>query len=93
VKLLSKTGEELARVDVQSGKGEPLSAKVTMGDMVIESPEVEMSLEKVGEDLVAHVRIPGMVNFAVAVEPADVGALKGMMSKDVLKFMMGAFFR
>lgn len=93
MRLLSKTNEELARVDIVSGKGEPLAAKVTMGDTVINSPEVETRIEKVGDNLVAHVRIPGMVNFSVAVEPSDVGALKGMMSKDVLKFMMSSFFK
>lgn len=93
MKLLSKTGEELVGIDIAAGKGEPLKADVTMGDTVIHSPELEVNIEKVGSDLVANVRIPNMVNFSVAVEPKDVGALKSLMSKDVLKFMMSSFFK
>jgi len=46
----------------------------------------------VGNDLETTIRIPGVVNFKLLLEPDDVKAMKGMMGKDVVKFMMKSFF-
>lgn len=92
MKLLSKENEELAEVTLSGGKDTPLKAEMTIGDISISSPDIETDITKVDDDLQVAIRIPGLVNFKLLVEPGDVKALKGMMSKDVLKFAMKSFF-
>lgn len=92
MKLLSKSNEELVDVELEGGKAEPLKAHICIGDLSFNSPDVETEITKVDNDLQVSIRIPGLVNFKLLVEPDDVKALKGMMSKDVLKFMMKSFF-
>ena len=92
MKVLSKDGEQLVDVALNAPKGEPLTAHVEMGGVAFDSPGVETSMERVGDCLQASVRIPGMVNFKLLLEPDDVKAMKSMMSKDVIKFMMKSFF-
>lgn len=93
MKLLTKDRKELADVSLSAPKGKPLVATINACGKTITAPGVELELTKEGTDLVAHVRIPGMVNFNVAVEPGDMSALKGLMSKDVLKFVMSTLFK
>ena len=93
MKLISKTGEELATVTIAAPKGEPIKAQVNMGDMSFETPGVESSIKRIDGNLDVSMRVPGMVNFRIAVEPKDVKALKGLMNKDAIKFMIGAFLR
>ncbi len=93
MKLESKTGEELASVNLSTSDDKSLSAEVQLGDLRFKSPEVQSKIEKRDGNLVTSMRIPGMVNFNLVLEPSDVKALKGIMSKDALTFMMGAFFK
>lgn len=92
MKLESKTGTELASMQIDAPSKNALQTKIAIGDIVVNAPETQCNIEKRGDNLVAHIRIPGMVNFNMVVEPADVKAMKSLMSKDVLKFMMKAFF-
>lgn len=92
MKVLTKKNEQLASIALAGGKDEPLKATITMGEKVIESPGVETDMTLVDGNLETAIRLPGMVNMKLVLEPADVKALKGMMSKDVIKFMMKSFF-
>ena len=91
MKLISKTGEELATVAISAPKGEAIKAQVVMGDYEFTTPGVESSIKNIDGNLDVSMRIPGMVNFRIAVEPKDVKALKGLMNKDAIKFMIKAF--
>lgn len=92
MKVLSKENEQLVDVSLQGGKDVPLKATIAIGDTVINSPEVETVMTRVGDCLETAIRVPGAVNFKLMLEPSDIKALKGMMSKDVVKFMMKSFF-
>ncbi len=92
MKVLTKKNEELAVIALSAEKDAPLKATITMGDKVIESPGVETGMTLVDGNLETAIRVPGMVNMKLVLEPADVKALKGLMSKDVIKFMMKSFF-
>ena len=92
MKVLSKENEQLVDVALSGGKDAPLKAHVKMGEIEFDSPDVETSMACVGDDLETTIRIPGVVNFKLLLEPADVKALKGMMGKGVVKFMMKSFF-
>ena len=91
MKVLTKDNEQLAGISLQAGKDKPLKATITVGDKVIESPEVQTAMTCVDGNLETAIRIPGMVNMKLVLEPEDVKALKGLMGKDVIKFMMKAF--
>jgi len=92
MKVLSKENEQLIDVALSGGKGVPLKAHVKMGEMEFDSPDVETSMARVGNDLETTIRIPGVANFKLLLEPEDVKAMKGMMGKDIVKFMMKSFF-
>ena len=92
MRLQSKQGVDLATVTLFEGNG-ALSAQVALGESKLTTPEVETSIKKVGSDLVAHIRVPGVANFNLVLEPSDIKALKGMMNKDAIGFMMSAFFK
>ncbi len=92
MKVLSKENEQLVDVALTGGKDVPLKAHVTMGELSFDSPDVQTAMEKVGDNLETSIRVPGLVNFKLLLEPGDVKALKGMMGKDVLKFVMKSFF-
>lgn len=93
MKLESKKGAELASVCLSTTENKAMNAQIALGDIRFKTPEVQSTIEKRGKDLVAAIRVPGMVNFNLVLEPSDVKALKGLMSKDALSFMMGAFFK
>ena len=92
MKVLTKNNEQLAGIALVGGKDAPLKATITVGDKVIESPEVQTAMTCVDGNLETAIRIPGLVNMKLVLEPEDVKALKGLMSKDVIKFMMKSFF-
>ena len=93
MKLKTKTGEEIAKVKLNLGTDGLLHATALVGGKEIELPGVETSIAKEDGDLAAHIRVPGMVNLTMAVEAADIKALKGLMNKDALSFLMGAIFK
>lgn len=90
--LLSKESEQLASVTLSGGKGEPMSARVQVGEAVISSPDLDVSIGKAEGGLEVRVRVPGAVNFKVLLEKEDVKALKGLMNKEALGFFMKALF-
>ena len=92
MKVLSKENEQLVDVALAGGKNEPIKAQVNIGDMVIDAPDVETTMTRAGDCLETAIRIPGMLNFKLLLEPSDIKAMKSLMSKDVLRFMMKAFF-
>lgn len=92
MQLLSKDNEPLATVTLTGDKGQPLQAQMQVGDTVITSPGIDVSIGKAQDGLEASMRIPGLVNFKIMLEKDDVKALKGLMNKDALGFLMKAMF-
>ena len=93
MKLLSKQAEELIAVNLEGSKQGTISAEVTLGDMAIDSPDVEVDMETADGNLIAHIRIPNMARFDLLVEKGDIKALKGLMSGSVIKFFIGALMK
>ena len=92
MKVLSKKDEQLVDVNLAGGKDAPLTAHVEIGDMSFDSPGVETKMTRVGKNLEATIRISGVANFKVLLEPKDVKALKGMANKDVIGFLLRSAF-
>lgn len=92
MKLVSKTNEPLAEVKLTGGKNAPLKAHLEMADLSVDSPGVETAIQKVDSCLKVGIRAPEMVHFKVLLEPNDIKALKGLMNKDLIKFMLKAMF-
>jgi len=92
MRLLSVENEELATISFEGGNGKPLKAIIDAGDLHFET-ESQLSMERRGGDLIAHVRVPGMVKFNIALERKDVKALKGLASGDAAKFLVGALLK
>ena len=88
MKLFTSEGEELVDIGLEGGKDQPRRAIIDAGDVHMETTS-EVSMERRGGTLIAHIRVPGKVKFDLAVEKKDVKALKSLASGDVIKFMMG----
>jgi hypothetical protein len=92
MKLLTKENEELVNVSLSGGKDELLKAKIQIGALTLNSPGVETKMAKVDSGLQVSIRVPDLANFKIVLETADIKALKSMMNKDVLGFLMKSLF-
>ena len=91
MKVLTKAGSELATVSLEAKKGQPLVAhtRIPAAKMALDA---KIRLEKVGDDLVAHVAASGFA-VDVVVTLDDIAGAKGAMSSDVFKFALKAMMR
>lgn len=89
MKILGKNGMELANVALEAKKGEPLVAHavVPMANMKVDAA---VTLERVGDDLVAHVKIPKLAPLSVIITLDDISGAKAAMNGDVFKFALKA---
>ncbi|MDR3052923.1 MAG: hypothetical protein LBU48_03565 [Coriobacteriales bacterium] len=94
MKVLTVQGEELATIALKGGKGQPLTSTVKVPELGVQvTQQVEISTERCAEGLILHVRIPGTAKLDALLEPADVSALKGLMSGSMIKFFIGALLK
>ena len=93
MKLLTKTGEELANVALSMPEKGQLSAHVEAGDISLDSPAIHIGMERADEDLGVQMRIPGLMNCRLILERSDIKTLMGLMSKDVIGFFISAFMK
>jgi len=92
MRVLAKNGMEIATVALEAKKGEPLVAH-TVVPMAKIALDAKIALERAGDDLVAHVTVPGMVAFDLVVTLDDIAGAKGAMSSDVFKFALKAMMK
>jgi hypothetical protein len=94
MKVLTVQGEELVDVDLKADKGKPLTSTVTVPLLKVRvTQEMELAMERVDAGLIAHMRIPGAVKFDLLIEPKDISGAKGLVNKDVIRFLIGAMFK
>lgn len=93
MKLLTKTGEELASVVLSMPEKSQLTAHVEAGDITLDSPAIHIGMERADDDLGVTFRIPGLVNGRLILERADIKTLMGLMSKEVIGFFISAFMK
>ncbi len=93
MKLISKDGEVLAGIALEARKGEPVNACIDVVGKTFQAPLTELSIGKEEDGLGVHVRIPGVVNCTLCLEAGDVAALKTLMNKDAIGFMVKALLK
>ncbi|MGV8083411.1 MAG: hypothetical protein AB2L09_07255 [Coriobacteriia bacterium] len=91
MKVVAKNGVELATVALEARKGEPLVAHTRVPAAKF-ATDAKIRLERVSDDLVAHVTVGGWALDAV-VTLDDIAGAKGAMNGDVFKFVLKAMMR
>jgi hypothetical protein len=94
MKVLTVAGEELVGVTLKDNKNGSLTSKVDAPVLGVSvTNDLELRMERNGRNLLAHVRVPGMVKLDLMVEPSDISAFRGALNKDVISFLLGSIFR
>ena len=93
MKLLTKTGEELASIALSMPDKKQLGVHIEAGDISLDSPTMHLDIERVGDNLGVGTRIPGLLNCRIILERADIKTLMGFMSKDVIGFFIGVLMK
>jgi hypothetical protein len=94
MKVLTVAGEELVGVTLKDNKNGSLTSVVDAPSLGVSvTNNMELRMERSGKNLLAHVRVPGMVKLDLMMEPSDIAAFKGALNKDVISFFLGAIFK
>lgn len=86
MKVLGKHGMELARIALETKKGEPILAHASVPAANI-TGDARITLDCAGDELVARIKMNGWAMNAV-VTLDDVAAVKGVLSGNLIKFVL-----
>lgn len=92
MKIVSPDNTELAVVTAGGPKGGPIETGISIGGT--EVAQAQVALEKVGNELIAHVNAAnGAANISIVVSKEDIKAMVPAMGKDAVSFMMSALLK
>ncbi|MGV8083969.1 MAG: hypothetical protein AB2L09_10115 [Coriobacteriia bacterium] len=91
MRILGKNGAEIATVALQAKKGEPLVARTRVPAAKL-AVDAKIALEKVGDDLIAHITMGGWA-FDAVVTLDDIAGAKAAMNGDVFRFALKAMMK
>lgn len=101
VKVLTQDSKELMSLslvvegDREADGGTLCQPTTTLGGYRIQGPDVGISISKDanGNGLVVSTRLPELIGMDILIEQDDIKALKSLMNKDAMGFMVKAFIR
>ena|GEM_PF-2830599 len=92
MKILTTQGEEVASIAMAVEEGGCIKTAVSLGDMVLPAPPIEVNIEGTSDGLIAHIRIPGLAKMDLLVEPQDVKQMTKIPMKGLISFGAKAIF-
>lgn len=101
VKVLTQDLKELMSLDLAvegsrtADGGAICQPTTTVGRYRIQGPDMGISISKApdGYGLLVSSQLPGLVGMDILIEQDDIKALKSLMNKDAMGFMVKAFIR